>query len=305
LQVRRKRRPRPEENVSGTILIVDDDLPTRELFKELLTPQGFSVYTAQDGCAALELFSFLRPDLVLLDVQMPQLDGFEVCRELKSKPESRLTPVVLVTGLSVTEDRVRGLEAGADDFLTKPVDRSELLARVRSLINLKSYTDQLERAESVVFSLASSIEARDPYTGGHCERLSEQSAELGGRIGLASDQITALRRAGAVHDIGKIVVPDAILLKPGPLTAAEWKVMQEHTIVGERICAPLKSFAPVLPIIRHHHERLDGSGYPDGLKGGRIPLTARVLQIVDVYDALITRRPYKQALSPEQALENM
>jgi putative two-component system response regulator len=185
------------------------------------------------------------------------------------------------------------------------VDRTELLARARSLLKLKQRTDELERAESVLFSLARSIEGKDPYTHGHCERLCEYSASLGQQLKLPEDQIIALRRAGIVHDVGKIAVPDAILLKPGSLTAGEWKLVREHPIVGERICAPLKSFRFVLPIIRHHHEKLDGSGYPDGLRGDAIPVTARVLQIVDVYDALTTVRPYKHAFSITDALQTM
>jgi putative two-component system response regulator len=211
----------------------------------------------------------------------------------------------LITGLSETQDRVRGLEAGADAFLSKPINLSELLARVRSLLSLKVFTDELERAESVLFALACSIEAKDPYTEGHCRRLSDCSAELGERVGLPEQQIVALRRAGIVHDIGKVAVPDNLLLKKGSLTQEEWKIMREHPVVGERICTPLKSFRLVLPIIRHHHEKLDGSGYPDGLKGEQIPLMARVLQIVDVYDALTTQRPYKRALSASESLETM
>ena len=287
------------------ILIADDDAACREVLEALLTDQGYETRQAGDGHEAFESVAREQPDLVLLDVMMPKLNGFEVCRRIKDNPETRLTPVVLVTWLSAAEDRVHGIEAGADEFLNKPVDPSELLARVRSLLALKAYTDELERAESVLFSLARSIEAKDPYTGGHCERLSGYSVQLGERIGLPEDQITALRRAGIVHDIGKVAVPDAILLKPGPLTPEEWRVMREHPVVGERICAPLKSFRLVLPVIRHHHEKLDGSGYPDGLKGKQIPVTARVLQIVDVYDALATERPYKRALSSAEALETM
>ncbi|MFQ5926572.1 MAG: HD domain-containing phosphohydrolase [Terriglobia bacterium] len=291
--------------MAQTILVVDDNEAVCLLTAELLRVQGYNVVTAYDGHGALEAFARQQPDVVLLDVVMPNLDGFEVCRRLKNNPESRLTPVVLVTGLAATQDRVRGLEAGADDFLSKPVDRSELFARVRSLLNLKAHTDELERAESVLFALARSIEAKDPYTEGHCERLSDYSARLGEQIGLPEDQITALRRAGIVHDIGKVAVPDAILLKPGRLTPEEWKIVREHPVVGERICTPLKSFRLVLPIIRHHHEKFDGSGYPDGLKGEQTPLTARVLQIVDVYDALTTQRPYKPALSRTEVLEIM
>jgi putative two-component system response regulator len=185
------------------------------------------------------------------------------------------------------------------------VDRTELLARVRSLLTLKHRTDELERTESVLFSLARSIEGKDPYTHGHCERLSDSSARLGEHLGLMENEITALRRAGVVHDIGKVAVPDAILLKPSRLTEEEWKLIKEHPVVGERICAPLKSFRLVLPVIRHHHEKLDGSGYPDGLRGDAIPITARILQIVDVYDALTTERPYKRAFSITDALQTM
>jgi len=290
---------------SGTILIVDDDAAYRKLMVGLLRMQGFEVFAASDGEDALAEFAHHEPDLVLLDVDMPRLNGFEVCRRLKQRPESRLTPVVLVTGLAATEDRIRGLEAGADDFLSKPVDRNELLARVRSLLNLKSYTDELERAESVVFALARSIEGKDPYTEGHCERLAEYSARLGKRIGLASELITALRWGGIVHDIGKVAVPEAILLKPGPLSPEEWVIMRHHPVIGERICSPLRSFRYVLPIIRHHHERFNGSGYPDGLQGEKIPVTARVLQLSDVYDALTTERPYKRALTQDEAMTTM
>lgn len=291
--------------MSGKILVVDDDASNRTLLGEFLRVRGYEVVMAGDGQAALAEFERSQPDLVLLDVVMPQVDGLEVCSRLKMNPDSRLTPIVLVTGLSATADRVHGLEVGADDFLSKPLDPSELLARVRSLVSLKAYTDELERVEGVIFTLSRSIEGKDPYTVGHCERLSAYSVQLGQRIGLPADQITALERAGIVHDIGKITVPDAILLKPGPLTTQEWKIMREHPVTGEHICMPLKSFRLVHPIIRHHHERMDGSGYPDGIRGAQIPLAARLLQIVDVYDALTTKRPYKRALSPEETLETM
>jgi putative two-component system response regulator len=295
----------PAEKINGTVLVADDHGPNRALFEEMLTAAGFTVFTASDGASALRIFESARPDLVLLDVMMPHPHGFEVCERIKSNKDTCLTPVILITALSNTEDRVRGITAGADDFLTKPVDRSELLARVRSLLKLKAHTDELERAESVLFALARSIEGKDPYTQDHCARLSDYASRLGERLRLPPDQLTALHRAGIVHDIGKVAVPDAILLKPGRLTEDEWAIMRQHPVVGERICAPLKSFRLVLPIIRHHHEKLDGTGYPDGLKGEEIPITARILQIVDVYDALTTVRPYKRALSGVEALEIM
>lgn len=290
----------------GTILVVDDDPTTRLLLDRFLSEEGYSVVTAGDGQDALEALAHLEPDLILLDIMMPEPDGFEICRRLKRNPETRLTPVVLVTGLAATpQERVLGLEAGADDFLSKPFDRLELSARVRSLISLKAYTDDLEQAEAVIFALARTIEGKDPCLEGHCERLSEYSARLGEQLGLPKDQIVALRRAGIVHDIGKIAIPDAILLKPGRLTPDEWKIMRTHPVVGERICASLKSFRLVLPVIRHHHEKLDGTGYPDGLRGDEIPLTARVLQTVDLFDGLTTERPYKPGMSAGEAIDQI
>ena len=288
-----------------TILVADDHESSLTGLEELLSAEGFKVVTARDGQNALAEFQRVQPDLVLSDVKMPVRSGIEVCRHIKDNPETRLVPVVLITGLTATEDRVAGINAGADDFLNKPVERLQLIARVRSLLRQKAYTDELERAETVLFALARSIEGKDPYTEGHCERLAEQSTRLGEFLGLESAQIIALRRAGLVHDIGKVAVPDAILLKPTRLTVAERKIMQRHPVVGERICSPLKSFQLVLPIIRHHHEKMNGAGYPDQLKGDQIPLTARILQIVDVYDALTTSRPYKSALTVEEALAVM
>jgi putative two-component system response regulator len=227
-------------------------------------------------------------DLVLLDVIMPGRNGFSVCRHIKSQPETRLIPVVLITGLANPENRVEGIESGADDFISKPLNRDELLARVRSLLKVKRFTDELESAESVLFMLARSIEAKDPYTEGHCDRLSRYSSALAARLALPEDQQVALR-------------PEHILLKPGPLSHEEREIMEAHPIVGERICSPLKSFRMVLPIIRHHHEHQDGTGYPDKLRGEQIPIAAKIMQIVDVFDALTTNRPYRAALSVEKA----
>ena len=293
------------EFVTGTVLVADDEASNRELMTELLSLEGFEVIAVPDGVAAINELNKTQPDLILLDVLMPHMGGLEVCKRIKSNPETFLIPVILTTSLTDKQDRINGIQVGADDFLSRPIDRTELVARVRSLVRLKQRTDELERAEAVLFSLARSIEGKDPYTHGHCERLADYSAILGEALNLPVEQITALRRGGVVHDIGKIAVPDSILLKPSALSAAEWELVREHPALGERICAPLKSFRLVLPIIRHHHEKRDGSGYPDGLSRESIPLTARVLQIVDVYDALTTKRPYKKALTVAEALLTM
>ncbi|HTV60074.1 MAG TPA: HD domain-containing phosphohydrolase [Verrucomicrobiae bacterium] len=297
--------PVGEPSVTGKILIVDDESAARTALEMLLRREGFEVRDASSGETALVECASFRPDLILLDIMMPGLSGFEVCRRIKATPETRLTPVVLITGLSEPIDRIAGINAGADDFLSKPIDMNELLARARSLLRIKQYTDELESAEVVLESLALSIEARDPYTRGHCDRLAEMSVGLGRRLGMSPEELKALRQGGSVHDIGKVVIPDAILLKPGPLTSAEMAVIRKHPEAGERICAPLKTFRLVLPIIRHHHEKFDGSGYPDGLRGEDIPLTARILQLADVYDALTTERVYRKAAPPEEGLKIM
>ena len=289
----------------GIILIADDNESNRELLSTLLTQEGYQVIPVPDGQQALEQVGFDSIDMAILDVVMPGKTGFDVCLAIKSKAETRLIPVLLLTSLNSDDDRIRGIMCGADDFLTKPVNKHELLARVHSLIRLKQFTDELDNAEAVLSSLALSIEAKDPYTEGHCDRLSKYSVSIGEKLGLSEDMRLALRRGGLVHDIGKLAVPEHILLKPGPLTPDERKIMEQHTIAGERICAPLRSFRHVLPIIRHHHEKQDGSGYPDGLKGDQIPLTARILQITDIYDALTTDRPYRKALSAEKAFAIM
>ncbi len=292
----------PDDRSRTRILAVDDSALACELLKDELIKEGYQVSTAQDGEEALAKVAAESPDLILLDVVMPKLDGYEVCRRLKSDGKTVLIPIVMITSLHATEERIRGIEAGADDFLTKPFNRQELLPRVRSLLKLKRHTDELENAETVLFSLALSVEAKDPYTTGHCDRLARHCVALGRRLGLSEEYLKALHRGGILHDVGKIGIPDAILLKPGQLTAEERVVMQAHPVIGERICAPLKSLRLVLPIIRHHHERWDGSGYPDGLAGEAIPFTARILQVVDLFDAFITQRPYKPAFTLDESL---
>lgn len=286
---------------ASKILIVDDKPETLVLMQELLSSRGYEVMLANDAECASKLVHTARPDLIVLDVVMPGKSGYELCRELKEDPQTRLIPVVITTGLSDREDRVRGIEAGADDFLSKPVFPEELFARVKSLLKLKEFVDELEHAESVVVALARGVESRDPYTGDHCDRLANYAVGLGRHIGLDQESLVALKRGGYLHDLGKVSIPDEVLKKGAALTPEEWKLMKQHPIVGEQICRPLKSFRKVLPIIRHHHERWDGDGYPDRLAGKDIPLLARILQIVDVYDALRTARPYKAAMHHEDA----
>ena len=256
------------------ILVADDDPRIRTVLARLLRLEGYEVVLEEDGKGALEAVPLLRPDLILLDVMMPGMNGEKVCQALKADPETRLVPILLLSGLMDVQDRVRGLEAGADDFLSKPPDRLELLARVRALLRQKSYTDRLVSAESVVLSLARSIEGKDPYTEGHCERLACYGSQLAVHMGLEPWLVEAVSHGGILHDIGKVAVPDAVLLKEGPLTDEEWVLMKKHPLTGEHICGPVHSFRDVLPIIRHHHEKWDGSGYPDGLRGEEIPLSA-------------------------------
>jgi putative two-component system response regulator len=261
-----------------SILVVDDNLVNAMLMKELLERRGYPTMAVQNAAAAEAEIRREAPDLILLDVVMPDKTGYELCRELKADSKTRLIPVVMITGLSDREDRLKGIEAGADE---------------------------LETADSVLCTLGLSVEARDPYTEGHCERLARYATDLGRFLGLDEESIVALQRGGFLHDLGKIAVPDEILKKGSDLTPAEWTIMKQHPITGEKICRPLKSLRLVLPIIRHHHEHSDGSGYPDGLRAGEIPLLPRILQVVDIYDALRTERPYKPALGHEQAAVTM
>lgn len=287
------------------ILIVDDEQQNRDVLRRLMTRLGYEAITASDGDAALQSVRADRPDLVLLDVNMPGIDGFEVCRRIKAEMATRLVPVVLVTTLTASEDRVRGIDAGADDFISKPPVVTELEARVRSLVRLKRYTDDLDSAESVILSLALAVEARDPYTHGHCQRLAAYALAFGTYLGLADDQLVALNRGAYLHDVGKIAIPDGILLKTGRLTPSEHALMQQHTVIGDKLCSELRLLEDVRPIVRHHHERADGTGYPDGLKDDGIPLLARILSVLDVFDALTTDRPYKPALSKELAVDEL
>jgi putative two-component system response regulator len=291
----------PNGRRAGKIVVADDMAPLLDTLAETLRTDGYEVFSAADGEVAMALVRSESPDLVLTDINMPSLNGIDLCRQLKDDPATRLIPVMLLTGLDGRAERLAGIDAGADDFLTKPVNTSELRARVRSLMRLKRFTDELDSAESIIISLAQTVEARDKYTGGHCERMAAYAATLGMHLGLTTDEVGALRRGGYLHDIGKVAIPDSVLQKAGPLTADEFEIVKRHTTIGDRLCGNLRLLRMVRPIVRCHHERADGSGYPDGLAGEDIPLLAQIMGVVDVYDALTTDRPYRPALPIEDA----
>jgi putative two-component system response regulator len=285
------------------VLVIDDDIHIAAILERLLKMDGHLVTVIQDGEQALALVESIHPDLVLTDLDMPCLNGFEVCRRIKQSPKSRLLPVVIITGNDAQQARLQAWEMGADDFLTKPFDSIEVRARCRSLLRVSRLLGELDSAESVVFSFARAVEAKSPHTWGHSERVGAYALELARALRLSQVEQDILRKGAALHDIGKINIPDAILNKPGPLTSAEFEIVQQHPTQGVHIVEPLQSMQKVLPLIRWHHERLDGGGYPDGLMGGSLPLLVRILAVADVFDALSSPRPYRPALPREQCLE--
>lgn len=284
------------------VLAVDDDKPNLVVISKTLEPQGCHVITAASGPEALEKIRRSPPDVVLLDVMMPGQDGFEVCRQLKAQQETRLIPVIIITALQEKQDRIAGIEAGCDDFISKPIDRMELIARVRALGKVKRLNEDLVHAEAVIMSFARAVEAKDGTTGDHCDRLIRVTHAFGKFLNLEPMALRTLERASVLHDVGKIGIPDSVLLKPAALTDDEWKLMRRHPVIGEEICKPLKSLRDVLPVVRHHHEKWNGTGYPDGLAGENIPYLARIFQLVDAYDAMTSARPYKKAFPTEKVL---
>ncbi len=285
------------------ILVVDDNEMNVELVADNLAPEGYEVDRAFSGEEALEKIEQHAYDLVLLDVMMPGLSGYEVCERLKQEEKTRFLPVVMVTALEQRQDKIRGIAAGADDFLHKPFDRAELLIRVKSCLRLKRLTDDLETAESILVTLGNAIDAKDSYTEGHAERVAHYSVAIGKKLGLPYETLRRLRIGGVLHDIGKIGIAEGILNKPGPLTSEEFESMKSHPVIGETICKPLKTLRDILPIVRSHHERPNGTGYPDGLRGDEIPLEALIVCLADVYDALATTRSYKRAFPRDRCIE--
>jgi len=290
---------------ASRILVVDDLAENRQILVDLLGAEGYVLDTAKDGEEAVEKALASPPDLILMDVSMPRLTGFEACRRLKADERTHLVPIVLVTGLVAREDRIQGIAAGCDDFLTKPVDSEQLVARTRNLLRTKSLVDELEQAENVLVSLANALDAKDTYTRGHSERVARYSEALGAAVGLGRLECRNLLRAGLLHDIGKIGTNLEYLHKPGPLTTEEYAEVKKHPVVGFEICRPLRTMAPLLDLIRGHHERLDGRGYPDALRGDAVPVSLRCLTIADVYDAITSDRSYRKALPRDRAFKIM
>jgi len=288
-----------------TILIVDDIELNRRLLKAMLKTAAYRILEAARPSAALSILEREKVDLVVVDLVMPEMSGPDFCHLLKNERRTQLIPILMTTSVQGTENEVAGIESGADEFLIKPLQPAVARTRIRAMLRNKALTDSLEEAETILFALAQAVERRDKYTGMHCERLTTYSLALGQALGLPRQEQLALYRGSYLHDIGKIGIPDGILFKRGLLTDEEWQTMRLHTIRGEEICKPMKTLAPVLPIIRSHHERWDGTGYPDGLAGEEIPLLARILQVADIYDALTTARPYKPAFSHQHAVEIM
>ena len=286
------------------ILVVDDSEQNVQLLDAYLTSDGYDVIGAYSGNEALSHVEGERlPDLIILDIMMPGLNGYEVCRRLKASHDTQRIPVMMLTALQDMEDKVKGFEAGADEFLSKPVEKMELLIRVKALLRTKHLNEDLESARDVIYTLALAIEANDPYTRGHSERVADYASRLAGRMGLSEGQADVIHNAGILHDVGKIGISETILQKPGPLTNEELVSVQDHPVIGEKICKPLRSANTLLTVIRHHQERYDGGGYPDGLKGDEIPMEARLISVADAYDAMTSPRPYRPPMSHRQVLD--
>jgi putative two-component system response regulator len=286
---------------SPSIVVAEDDMATRALLRVVLERAGYEVRQVDNGADALAEIMREPPDVALLDIGMPELDGLEVTRRLRSEPETALLPIILVTARGRLEDKVAGLDAGASDFITKPFEPAELLARVRSNQRLSSALTRLENTRDVLIALASAIDAKDPVTEHHCDRVAELALSLAGAAGLGEEAIEAIGYGAVLHDVGKIGIAEAVLKKPGELTDAERVEMQRHPVIGAEILSSLRLGGLIGPIVRGHHEWWDGSGYPDHLRGEAIPVGARIVSVVDAYDAMTHARPYRAALSIEQA----
>lgn len=293
------------EEERPSILIVDDIQSNLELMEAVFLKEGFRVYTALGSDAAIEIFEQYPVDLAVLDVMMPGMDGFELCRRFKDLSGKRFFPVILLTALTDRKSRITGIESGADDFISKPFDTSELITKIKSLLKLKALQEELDHSENIIMTLAVAMEAKDPYTKGHSTRVSKLSVDFVSFLDLSNKDKEEMKKAGVLHDIGKICLSESLLHKAGPLTEEEAEAIKRHAVLGEEICRPLVSMRRILPGIRHHHERWDGRGFPDGIAREEIPIMARILSIADSFDAIISVRPYRDRRSIKTALEIM
>ena len=291
--------------MADRILIVDDDPQVRDVLARFLEREGYIPVQTSSGEEALEQVRHHPPDLVLLDVQLPGIDGYGVCHQLKENEATALIPVTFLTGVQDGDARTKGIEAGADDFITKPFEYGLLRARLRTQLRVKRLTDQLESTELVVFSMARWVEIKDPYTEGHLRRIAGYSEQTAIALGLPPEQARVVRHAGVLHDIGKIGVREELLRKPGRLTPEEETELRKHAEYGAAIVAPMRFAGDVAPIILAHHEHWDGRGYPSGLKGEQIPLGARIIAVVDAYDAMTSDRPYRKSLGLVEAVRRL
>jgi putative two-component system response regulator len=293
------------EKETPAILVVDDIQSNLELMEAVFIKEGFKVFTALGATSAIDIFSQSPVDLAVLDVMMPGIDGFELCSRLKDMSGKRFFPVILLTALNDRGSKIKGIQSGADDFISKPFDTTELLIKIKSLLKLKALNEELDHSESIILTLAVAMEARDPYTKGHSTRVSKLSTDFVSFLGLAEKDKKEMNKAGILHDIGKICLSESLLNKPGPLNREEVEMIKTHTLLGEELCRPLFSMKKILPAIRHHHERWDGKGFPDGIAGRDIPLMARILSIIDSFDAMVSVRPYRDRRSVKVTLETM
>lgn len=294
-----------KEESRPSVLVVDDVVANLELMEAVFHRAGYNVHMALGANPALDIFNSYSIDIAVLDVMMPGINGFELCRKLKGLTHKLFFPVILLTALNDKKNRITGIECGADDFISKPFDVPELLSKVKSLLKLRELHEELDHSENIIFSLIAAMEANDHYTKGHSTRVGDLAKEFGSFLGFSEKELEIIKKAGILHDIGKIGFSEKILRKPENLTEEETEIIRKHPLIGESICRPLMSMQSVLPAIRSHHERWDGKGYPDMLRGEDIPLMARILAIVDSYDAMASIRPYRDKRTMEYVLSVM
>jgi putative two-component system response regulator len=294
-----------KEESRPSVLVVDDVSANLELMEAVFHRAGYTVHLASGANTALDIFNSYSIDIAVLDVMMPGINGFELCKKLKGMTEKFFFPVILLTALNDKKNRITGIECGADDFISKPFDVPELLTKIKSLLKLRELHEELDHSENIIFSLIAAMEANDYYTKGHSTRVGDLAKDFGSFLGFSEKELEVLKKAGILHDIGKIGFSDKILRKPESLTEEETKIIRKHPLIGESICRPLLSMQSVLPGIRSHHERWDGKGYPDMLRGEDIPLMARILAILDSYDAMASIRPYRDKRTTEFVLSVM